>query len=285
MDPVDIVKLKKLMTITRGKPEIIIGLIDGPVDASHPAFKGARLRFIKSTNSEYRREFSPTSLHGTFIAGILCARRDSPAPGICPECSIIVRPIFPEGKSKNGKPPDVFPPQLATAIIETIKAGARIINLSLALSSTAVKEQPELADAFEYAFQKEVLLVAAAGNHGRIGHVPLFNHPWIIPVTACDLRGNLPGGVNIGPSLGKRGLMAPGMAIISTSPGAGYTKMSGTSVAAPFVTGTIALLWSLSPRLSAGTVKQAVLLSATPRKKIIPPLMDAETSRHQLNPK
>jgi hypothetical protein len=70
-------------------------------------------------------------MHGTFVAGILCARRDSIAPAICPGCTLIVRPIFSEDKNGIGKMPSATPEEVAVAVIDTVLAGARVINLEL----------------------------------------------------------------------------------------------------------------------------------------------------------
>jgi subtilisin family serine protease len=150
--------------------------------------------------------------------------------------------------------------------------------LSVGFGNSAVEFQPLLNDSLNYAVSKGVLIIAASGNRGRVGNIPLFEHPWVIPVGACDENGNVMTNSNIGPSLGKRGLLAPGVNVTSTTPTGGYTTLSGTSVAAPFVTGAIALLWSLFPGASAEQVRRAVLLPATRRKTIIPPVLNAEAS-------
>ena len=132
--------------------------------------------------------------------------------------------------------------------METINAGARIINLSLGLYSSSLIIYPQLQEAYDYALKNDVILVVAAGNQGYIGSTSLFNHPWIIPVVACDRYSRVSAESNLGLSIGNQGLMAPGVGITSTSSSEGqYTQMSGTSVATPFVSGSIALLWSLFP--------------------------------------
>lgn len=197
--------------------------------------------------------------------------------GICPQSPLLVRPIFCEASDLN-QCPTVTPKDLAGAVQETVDAGAKIINLSLGLDNSAVNHHPSLSDSVDYAFRKGVLMVAAAGNHGRIGHIPLFDHPWVIPVGACDEQGKVMSSSNLGPSLGKRGLLAPGANITSAAPSGGYTTMSGTSVAAPFVTGTIALLWALFPQATAEQIRTAILLPQSQRRSIIPPLLNAEAS-------
>ena len=63
---------------------------------------------------------------------------------------------------------------------------------------------------------------------------------------------------NFGPSIGNRGLMAPGVSITSTYPGGQYTHMNCTSSGAPFVTGGIALLWSIFPNVALGAIKHSI---------------------------
>ena len=277
-DPLELVEMSTLLAAAKGRSEIIIGMIDGPVQTSHPDLREAKISIVSSGSGvTCQMAESPACLHGTFVSGILSAKRGSDAPAISPGCTLLVRPIFCEAIDLR-QCPIVTPQHLASAITQTVEAGAKVINLSLGLGSTALEDHPDLRESFDYAFAKGVLLVGAAGNHGRIGCVPLFNHAWLIPVVACDLQGRAQPSSNLGPSIGKRGLMAPGVGITSLSSSGGYTKMSGTSVAAPFVTGVIALLWSLFPKAKAENLRQAILLPGTPRRNIVPPLMNAAAS-------
>jgi subtilisin family serine protease len=271
------------MEETTGRPEIVIGIIDGPVDGSHPDLQGATLSDVlaEAGGSSCRIPDSAACHHGTFVAGILGAQRGSPAPSISPGCSFITRPIFSEVLSAQVYP-EVSPAELASAVVDTVDAGARIVNMSLGLATTALVSCRELEQAIEYAFQKGAILIAAAGNHGRIGPVPLFSHPWVVPVSACDEQGRLVVNSNTGISVGRRGLLAPGSTVLSTVGSSGYARMSGTSVAAPFVTGTAALLWSLFPQASAPEIRAALLLPGLSRKTIVPPLVNGVVSRDAL---
>jgi subtilisin family serine protease len=137
-----------------------------------------------------------------------------------------------------------------------------------------------LKNAYDYAFKKGVIMVAASGNYGHLGSPPLIEHFGIIPVVACDENQNILQNSNIGISIGSRGLMAPGKDIISLSSDGGYTRNSGTSVATPFVSGSIALLWSLYPDAHSDEILYAIrggdLISRG--KRVIPPLVDAMKS-------
>jgi len=280
MKPLDQIKLGSLMRATSGRPEVVVGVIDGLVDLDHPAFQGVHIRGARHDRAiACNIANSIACSHGTFIAGILCARRGLRAPAICPRCELVSRPIFHPGRRNAAGIPTSNPEELAAAIRQTIDAGARVINLSVGLSRASLAVYRELEEVCHYAVERGVLLVVASGNQGRIGYNPLLAHPWVIPVTACDERGALGPESNVAPSVGQRGLMAPGRRVTSTAPGGHYVQLSGTSVAVPFVTGTIALLWSEFPQATAAEIRHAVLGGATARRgTITPPLLNAEAA-------
>ena len=160
--------------------------------------------------------------------------------------------------------PSATPRELAAAIIECIDAGARVINLSLALAQPSSKGEQALEEAVDRGARRGVIVVAAAGNQGTLGSSAITRHPWVIPVVACDLRGRPMSDSNLGSSIGRRGLSAPGDAITSLGAEGRPLTLGGTSVAVPFVTGTIALLWSEFPAATAAQIKLAVTqVSAT----------------------
>jgi subtilisin family serine protease len=283
MDPLSQIRLHALMNISSGSPNISVGVIDGPVDFNHPAFHESKIKAVKDSQlGACKIASSVACTHGTFVAGILSAKRGLSAPAICPNCQIILYPIFREDETNNtgNDPfPIATPEELSNAIIETIDAGARVINLSLGLSTSSLTVYDELQQAYDYALQKSVIIVVAAGNQGNIGNISLINHQWLIPVAACDENNSLDPMSNFGPSIGNRGLMAPGMNIRSTYPGGQYTNMSGTSFAAPFVTGAIALLWSIFPSATAGAIMHSITRGALfKRRSIIPSLLNVETA-------
>jgi subtilisin family serine protease len=165
---------------------------------------------------------------------------------------------------------------LAAAIIETIDAGARVINLSAAIAQPSSIGERELEEALNYASKRGVLIVAAAGNQGVVGSTVITRHPWVIPVVACDLRGRPISYSNLGSSIGRQGLGAPGENITSLGADGKPLTFSGTSAAAPFVTGAIALLLSEFPNASGVVVKLALTQAKGQRRAtVVPPLLDA----------
>jgi subtilisin family serine protease len=276
MDPLDLTGLSPIMARTCGIPEIVIGLIDGPVARGHPELARETLRFVPGRNPRCKDPDSTACRHGTFIAGILHAKRRSPAPAICPGCTLLIRPVFSEIEKSNGDLPSATPIELAWAILDCIGEGAHILNLSIALEEPSPEGDLKLTEALDYAGQKEVIVVVAAGNQGIIAGSALTRHPWVIPVAASDLRGRPVAYSNMTGSIRRNGLTAPGEKITSLGTDGECAQYCGTSTATPFVTGAIALLWSEFPELNAREIKSAI--TAVPphsRRSIFPPLLNA----------
>ena len=275
-NPLDAVRLNLLMERTSGRPEIGVGFIDGPVALGHPDLAGANIREVSGQKNGCDQASSAACLHGTYIVGILCGKRGSIAPAICPDCTILVRPIFAEAEEGMDQMPSATPEELAGAILDCIEAGARVLNLSVALSHPSGRGERRLEEALDYAARRGVIAVAAAGNQGTIGSSAITRHPWVIPVIAYDSQGMPLSYSNLGKSIGTRGLGAPGHNITSLGVGSQPLILSGTSVAVPFVTGAIGLLWSEFPAASAAQVKLAIGQAQKHRRPaVVPPLMNA----------
>jgi subtilisin family serine protease len=277
MGPLDLVQLTALMDRTSGRPEISIGLIDGPVALNQPDLVGANINEVPGKlRGTCNRAASAACSHGTFVAGILAARRGSVAPAISPGCTLLLRPIFAETANGDGLMPSATPEQLAEAIVDCIDAGARLLNLSAALAEPSLMGERRLEDALDYAASHGTIAVAAAGNQGIVGGSTITRHPAVIPVAACDLQGRPLNESNLGSSIGRQGLMAPGAGITSLGTNGKAQTLGGTSAAAPFVTGAIALLWSEFPAARGAEVKLAITrCGRESRNSVVPPVLDA----------
>ena len=282
--PLELVGLSSLMERTAGRSSVRIGLIDGPVLARHPDLVSENVSELSgSFAGACSRPSSVACLHGTFIAGILAGKRGSPAPAICPGCILLVRPIFAETPRGTELMPRAAAWELAAAIIECIDAGARVVNLSLAVASASVRDEQVLDNALGQALRRGVLVVAAAGNQGTLGSSPITRHAWVLPVAACDRRGHPTNDSNLGSSIGRRGLAAPGQAITSLGAQGQPLELGGTSVATPFVTGAIALLCSEFPAATAAEIKLALANAHGARRPaVVPPLLDAAAAHRIL---
>jgi subtilisin family serine protease len=284
VSPLELVKLTELMERTSGNPAVKVGVIDGPIMTQHPDLGVEHLYEISgSTGAMCAQTNSMACLHGTFVTGILGAKRGCTAPGICPSCTFLIRPLFSERDVSGEQMPSTTPHELAVAILECIDAGARVINLSLAVARPSTKGEQALEEALDQAARRSVIVVAAAGNQGALGSSAITRHPWVVPVAACNPAGRPTVESNFGHSIGKRGLRAPGEKVTSLSADGGLLSLGGTSVATPFVTGAIALLWSEYPGASAAQIKLAVSQAAILRRaSVVPPLLDAAAADRSL---
>ena len=207
-----------------------------------------------------------------------CARREAPPRQLsvpAAPCSCVR--FFPRRQRLDELIPSATPEELAAAIIECIDAGARLVNLSAALAQVpSAKGERALGQALDHAANRGVIVVAAAGNQGTVGSTAITRHPWVIAVIACDGRGRPLSESNLGNSIGRRGLSAPGEGITSLGTVGDAVPSGGTSVAAPFVTGAIALVWSEFPDAGAGQIRLAVTQAhAQRRPTVVPALLNA----------
>jgi subtilisin family serine protease len=264
-------RLDRVMSQCTGHPSIVIGVLDGPV-ANHPDLRGL------GSDTETA---STASLHGTMVTGVLAAQRGSAAPGICPSCRLVVRPIFEDDGMPNTNPAIV-----ADQIVDCVDAGARLLNMSAAYASSSGVGDNRLTAALDYASTRGAIVIVAAGNYGRIAGSPLVSHESVVPVASCDESGQPMPSSNLGASIGRRGVLAPGFGITSLAPGGGLGVLNGTSAATTLVTGAIALAWSAAPFAPVAVVRRA-LQGWRVRRAIVPPLLDAwtlyetVTRRHQ----
>jgi subtilisin family serine protease len=275
MDPLQLVGLPGLMALTSGSADLVVGLVDGPVELDHPDLATGNVRMVAGTQGACRDTGSASCRHGTFVAGILAARRGSQAPAIAPDCTLFVRPVFSEA-TPVGELPSATPRELAEAIVDCVEAGAQVLNLSAALAGGSFGADRDLTEALQYTVRRGALIVAAAGNQGALAGSAITRHPWVIPVVAYAGANRPMAQSNLGRSIGIGGLGGPGDGVVSLAPGGQPAVSAGTSIATPFVTGAAALLWSLFPAAVAAEIKSA-LLSVPGRRRttITPPLLNA----------
>ncbi|MGB8502510.1 hypothetical protein [Mycobacterium sp.] len=137
------------MSQSSGHPPIVIGILDGPV-ASHLDLCGL--------GPECETP-STASAHAAMVAGVLAARREGAAPGICPSCRLVVRPIFDRAGVPNTDP----------AIVAPSSVGNDRLRLAL-----------------DYASTRGAIVIAAAGNYDRNTGSPLISRHSVVPVASCD---------------------------------------------------------------------------------------------------
>ena len=209
----------------------------------------------------------PDALHGTHVAGIIGAVRGNGIgiDGIAPAVRIMSVRAVPNGDERDK--------DVANAIRYAVDNGALVLNLSFGKSYSP--EKTAVDEAVRYAESRGALIVHASGNDGENSdESPSFPTPnylgggraanWI-EVGASSWRG----GDSLAASFSNygRGLVdvfAPGVDILSTDAKGGVSRESGTSMAAPVVSGLAALIMAYHPNLTAAQVKRIILESAVP---------------------
>lgn len=203
----------------------------------------------------------PDPMHGTHVAGIIAADRTNTIgiKGIADNVRIMSLRAVPNGDERDK--------DIANAIRYAADNGAQIINMSFGKSISPQKEVVD--EAVAYAEQKGVLIIHGSGNekqdNDKEGNFP--NRKYL---NGKEARGWLEVGATASGSgkdlvadfsnYGKKtvDVFAPGVDIYSTVPNNGYGDKSGTSMAAPVVTGIAALVWSYYPDFTAAQIADII---------------------------
>ena len=258
----EIVGLKELWQATLGESEVCIAVLDGAVERSHSCLIDANLARIKTLAGIVRQ--GQALQHGTHIASVIFGQHSSSVKGIAPHCRGLIVPIFTNGD--NGKLAPCSQIDLARAILQAVRHGANIINISGGQLTPSGEAYPILADAVRYCSENNVLIVAAAGNDGcNCLHIP-GALPSVLAVGAMNSQGIPLDFSNWGDRYQTQGILAPGENILGATPDGDTAVNSGTSYATPIVSGIAALLMSLQikqgQKANPHAVRSALLKSA-----------------------
>lgn len=230
-----------LHSFTTGKG-IRIALIDTGVDVNHPDLLG-QIKYSENLAPE-PADGNLAESHGTAVAGVLSARPENGIgiAGIAPDAEVYaMRACWPDKPGAMTAHCNTF--SLALALNQAIRLKMRVINLSL-----SGPEDFLLRQLIEKAQEKGVLVVAAAPDKQQAGGFPA-NVPGVLAVGRGDESAN--------PEI-----IAPGQDILTTVPHQAYDFMTGSSFAAPHVTGMAALLLQLHPDLQVAEIKRLLNLNS-----------------------
>ncbi|GAB3413854.1 hypothetical protein GCM10027569_33600 [Flindersiella endophytica] len=248
---------------------VTVAVVDSGVDADHPQLrrKGKVLRgrdffLVGRLPGNY-----DCVSHGTGVASIIAGDKLDRIGfhGVAPNARILPVRISDREMTDNGDTRVIDPNVLARGIRYAADQGAKVINLSL----SGLRDHKQVRAAIQYAQKKDVLIVAAVGNaQGENDGAPdLPSYPaayeGVLGVGAIDIAGARSNNSQIGRYVD---LVAPGDGVLTATRQAGHQYVRGTSFAAPFVSGTAALVRSAWPELTAQQVTQRLLATATPAR-------------------
>lgn len=280
----DAIKVEQAWDKSYGDKKLIVAIIDDGFDLQHKELSG---NIVKPWNvvSRSRNVFTNRKAqHGSHVAGTAIGNREngSGLAGIAPDCKLM--PI--QVADANGT---ISTTAIVDAVLYAINQGADVINLSLGMKidpkvakypigvqkdiikNSFLPEQYFWEDILEIAEEEDIVIVMAGGNDNvLIGLDPMQRSPLALKVSA------------VGHNLGKAAfsnygemstLSAPGVGIYSSIPSNRYAYMDGTSMAAPIVTGAVALVKSINPTLKANEVRNLLINTARPLTPNIGPLL------------
>lgn len=225
----------------------------------------------------------PDASHGTHCAGIIGAIRNNQKGGSGVADNVLIMSVR---TVPNG---DEWDKDVANAVRYAVDNGAEIISMSFGKAYSP--QQKGVMEAFKYAEEKGVLLVHAAGNEASNNDELGYNYP--SPIYPPAMSSKFTNWIEVGASTRykkakiKKGFMlneglaadfsnygkeivdlfAPGHTIYSSVPGNEYDIYGGTSMAAPMVSGTAALLKSYFPELSMLQIKEIILTTVQDASK------------------
>jgi subtilisin family serine protease len=251
----DSIRLPEAHLTTKGDRRIIVAVLDTGVDTDHAELTHAYMpgkdfvdiidgaeRFLGDFLGYDNDPDDNLVGHGTHVAGIIAAAGTNMPMGVAPQCRIL--PVRVLGAMKRGDKP------VGAGLVDNINVGLKwaidqgveVVNMSLGVRD--VGGGLPYKEVIDYARSKNVTIVAASGHHGAEDLYYPGAYPYVVTVGALDLDKE-----HVAPfsTYGKQvDLVAPGTDIYSSFLDNSYAFSSGTSHAAPFVTGAIALLKSFA---------------------------------------
>lgn len=243
-----IVRSPAAHAVSRGEG-VTLAVIDSGIDWTHPVFAGriapGGYNFIENNTDVSDGGVGLFAGHGTAVSGIVL--RVAPDSRVLP-----LRVMDSDGSTTTFR--------LSQAIFHAVDQGARVINISLG----TLADPFMLRDAVSEAVSAGVVIVAAAGNDDAESppRSPAgLSDLGVIAVTATDAQLVKAPFSNFGTWVS---VAAPGVSVHGPFPGGGYAEATGTSFAAPLVSGAVALAFSACPNAAASDVRAAVLSAALP---------------------
>lgn len=252
--PAEMIRLSYAHAFSTGDASVTVAVLDTGIDANHVELPERLARgkdcvdFEGFPTSEFLGDLFDADDdpfdevgHGTHVAGIIAGRGRAMPEGVSPDCSLMAVRVLAAMNEGGRRVGAGLVDNINVGIKWAVDNGADVINMSLGIRH-AEGGLPH-ADVVDYAHRRGVTVVAAAGNDGTANKYFPGALPGVVAVGAVDRSGGIADFSSFGARIS---VLAPGTEILSSYRDGGYAASSGTSQAAPFVSGAVGLLKSIA---------------------------------------
>ena len=269
---------------------LVVAVVDDGIDGTHDILKG---RFYKPYNVfTQNNHLSNGEGHGTHVAGLAVGSNkyfDKGVSGVAPKCLLMPVQVFDNGVCTFSS--------VTSGIMYAIHQGAHVVNVSIGpnfrgLDILPITDQDMIAKTqfkneervwrriIQVANKKNVIIVFAVGNDNILANIPPENRTnSTVNVAAISRELKETDFTNYGQG---SNISAPGKGILSSVPVNQYAMFDGTSMAAPIVSGTVALMKSMKPDVPISDVLTILQRTGKPVSNYVPPMVQVNRALEML---
>lgn len=284
---IDAINLREAWKTTKGSRKVVVAVVDDGFDVNHELLKGRVINPYNIFTADGNVYCNSTNgMHGTHVAGIAVGADthiNDGVTGIAPDCLLMPVQVF------DGERTTTF--ALATGILYAVASGADVINMSAGPSYAGCGDVPlDFQREFSKRCQKDeerlwkmvlskakkknCIVVFSAGNDHVLSCLPPQNRTGEAIVVCASEKGNK--ATTFTNYADASTISAPGLDIYSSVPGNKYSCLDGTSMAAPIVSGLVALMKSQKPDITIAEVIAILQKTGVKQNGNVPEMVQAD---------